>query len=44
MVFTQGRGFVVEASFGLPRLLASSVRFRLPRRGHRLFGNVISFW
>ena len=43
MVFTQGRGFVVEASFGLPRLLASSVRFRLPRRGHRLFGSVVSF-
>ena len=30
MCFTQGCGFVVEASFGLPRLLASSVRFRLP--------------
>ena len=44
MFFTQGRGFVVEASFGLPRLLASSVRFRLLRRGHRLFCNVVSFW
>ncbi len=31
MVFTQGRGFVRGASFGLPR------------RGHRLFGNVVSF-
>ena len=43
MVFTQGRGFVLEASFGLPRLIASVTCFDLPRRGHRLFGNVDSF-
>ena len=35
MVFTQGRGFVVGALFGLQRPFAP-----LPRRGHRLFGNV----
>ena len=44
MVFTQGRGFAVGASFGLPRLFAPLSRFGLPRRGHRLFGNVVSFW
>ena len=43
MVFTQGRGFVVGASFGLPRLPASVMPVDLPRRGHRLFGNVVSF-
>ena len=44
MVFTQGRGFVFGESFGLQRLTASETRFDLPRRGHRLFGNVVSFW
>ena len=44
MVFTQGHGFVVGASFGLPRLLAPLSRIDLPRRGHRLFGNAGSFW
>ena len=43
MVFTQGRGFVVGASFGLQISLAPLSRFGLPRRGHRLFGNVVSF-
>ena len=42
MVFTQGRGFVVGASFGLPRLIAPLSRSGWPRRG-RLFGNVVSF-
>ena len=44
MVFTQGRGFVAVASFGLLRLTASMMSFGSPRRGHRLFGNVASFW
>ncbi|KLU01394.1 hypothetical protein RISK_006550 [Rhodopirellula islandica] len=44
MVFTQGHGFVVGASFGLPRAIAPLSRFGLLRRGHRLFGNVASFW
>ena len=44
MVFTQGHGFVVGASFGLPRSYAPLLRVGLPRRGHRLFGNVVSFW
>ena len=44
MVFTQGLGFVVAASYDLPRLIASVMPFGLPRRGHRLFGNVVSFW
>ena len=44
MVFTQGRGFVFGASFGLQDSFAPLSRFGLPRRGHRLFGNVISFW
>ena len=44
MFFTQGRGFALGASFGLPRLTDSVTRFGLPSRGHRLFGNVVSFW
>ncbi|TWT81688.1 hypothetical protein CA13_31410 [Planctomycetes bacterium CA13] len=44
MVFTQGRGFVVGKSFGLPCLFASVTHFGLPCRGHRLFGNVVFFW
>ena len=32
MVFTQGHGFVVGASFGLQRLLAPLSRIGLPRR------------
>ena len=44
MVFTQSSGFVVGASFGLLRLTASMMCFGLLRRGHRLFGNVVSFW
>ena len=44
MVFTQGRGFVFGASLGLQISLAPLSRFGLPRRGHRLFGNVIPFW
>ena len=43
MVFTQGHGFVVGASFGLPRLIAPLSRSGWPRRGRRLFGNVVSF-
>ena len=43
MVFTLGRGFVYGASFGLPPLTTSTVCLGLPRRGHRLFGNVVSF-
>ena len=35
MVFTQGRGFVVRVSFGLPRLIVSVTYSSLPRRGHR---------
>ena len=44
MVFTLGRSFLVGESFGLRRLTAWETRFDLLRRGHRLFGNVISFW
>ena len=44
MVFTQGHGFVVAESLGLLRVLAPLSRAGLPRRGHRLFGNVDSFW
>ena len=44
MVFTQGRGFVFGESIGLPRLFALTVCFGLRRRGHRLFGNAVSFW
>ena len=44
MVFTQGRGFVLGASLGLPDSFAPLSRSGLQRRGHRLFGNVISFW
>ena len=44
MVFTQGRGFVSGVSFGLQLSFAPLLRFGLQRRGHRLFGNVISFW
>ena len=43
MVFTQGRGFVVGASFGLLCLFALLSLAGLPRRGHRLFGNACSF-
>ena len=43
MVFTQGRGFVVGASFGLLCLFAPLSRVDLPRRGHRLFGTSILF-
>ena len=39
MVFTQGHGFVVGATFGLPRSFAPLSRVGLQRRGHRLFGN-----
>ena len=44
MVFTQGHGFVVGASFGMLSLFAPLSRFGLPRRGHRFFGNAVSFW
>ena len=44
MFFTQSHGFVVEASLGLLRSFAPLSRVGLPRRGHRLFGNVVSFW
>ena len=44
MVFKQGHGFVTGASFGLPCSSAPLSRIGLPRRGHRLFGNVVSFW
>ena len=44
MAFTKGRGFVFGVSFGLRDLFAPLSRVGLPRRGHRLFGNVISFW
>ena len=44
MVFTQGHGFVVGALFGWPRSFAPLSRVGLRRRGHRLFGNVVSFW
>ena len=44
MVFTQGHGFVIGASLGLPRYFAPLSRVGLQRRGHRLFGNAISFW
>ena len=43
MGFTQGRGFVIEASFGLQNWFAPLSRSGLPCRGHRLFGNVVSF-
>ena len=43
MVFTQSHGFAVGASFGLPRLIAPLSRSGWPRRGRRLFGNVVSF-
>ena len=44
MVFTQSRGFVLEALFGTQTPFAPLSRSGLQRRGHRLFGNVISFW
>ena len=44
MVFTQGHGFVAGDLFGLPHAIARLLRFGLRRRGHRLFGNVVSFW
>ena len=43
MVFTQGHGFVIGAAFGLPCSFAPLSRFGLQRRGHRLFGKVVSF-
>ena len=43
MFFTQGRGSVFGASLGLHGSFAPLSRFGLPRRGHRLFGNVIFF-
>ena len=43
MVFTQGHGFVLGTSFGLLCSLAPLSRVGLPCRGHRLFGNVVSF-
>ena len=44
MVFTQGHGFVVGESFGLLGRFAPLSRVGWQRRGHRLFGNVVSFW
>jgi hypothetical protein len=44
MVFTQGRGVDLGASFGLRIAFAPLSRFGLPRRGHRFFGNAPSFW
>ena len=44
MVFTLGHGFVAGASFGLQRAIAPLSRLGLQRRGHRLFGNEVSFW
>ena len=45
MVFTQRRGFVLGALFGLQiRSLRCRVLVCDAARGHRLFGNVISFW
>jgi len=44
MVCTQGHGFVLGAPSGLPCLIAPLSRAGLPRRGHRLFGNVDSIW
>ena len=44
MVFTQGHGFVAGTPFGLPRPFAPLSLVGLPRRGHRLFGSVVSFW
>ena len=44
MVFTQGRGFVIGDLLGLPHLTASMTCLGLLRRGHRLFGNAVSFW
>ena len=43
MVFTQGRGFVLGASFGLQISFAPLSRFGSPRRGHRLLGTYGSF-
>ena len=43
MVFTQGRGFVLGASFGLQNSFAPLPRYGLPRRGHRLFGTWFLF-
>ena len=47
MVFTQGRGFVIGESIGLPRLFALTVCFGLRRRGHRAnqffkVGNIVA--
>ena len=43
MAFTQGRGFVFGVSFGLRDFFGPLSRVGLPRRGHRLFGNVVFF-
>ena len=37
MVFTQGHGFVIGASIGLPRSFAPFSHSGLPRRGHLRF-------
>ena len=44
MVFTQGRGFVPCSIVWFADSFAPLSRSGLPRRGHRLFGNVVSFW
>ncbi len=37
-------GFVVGSIAWFATAIASLTRFGLRRRGHRLFGNAISFW
>ena len=32
------------STFWFAMSIASLARFGLPRRGHRLFGNMVSFW
>ena len=44
MVFTLGHGLVSGALFNLPRLFCLLSHAGLQRRGHRLFGNVVSIW
>ena len=44
MVFTHSRGFVLGAIVWFADSFAPLLRSGLQRRGHRLFGNVISFW
>ena len=41
--YAEAFGFVFGASIGLPRSFTPLSRAGLPRRGHRLFGNVFSF-